>query len=508
MVQYASGGEPCTAPAHDYGLPPLPPLPCSESRGPTPWSNWVLRGRLLAGAYPASLDDEETERILTTLLELGVNTFVCLQAEFSLHTPESAWRSGQGLRPYIKDAQRLLIAARESGSRRILQEKLDFLHLPIIDGSVTSDAALSRLADDCCTRILRGERLYVHCWGGHGRTGTLIAVMLGRMYGLTCAAALRYTQAFHDSRKYPQGVRSPQTTPQVAQVKRLLPDPPSMRGVVYPRDSSVILDDVILRPSSAASAKPAAAAPAPTAPVPVPPSRGSAGGAAAAAAALSDGVAVLQLDDVPAMSHVPVNQQRKEAIRAAKASGSPPASPPSAAATALSTALHGAGLQPHTAAAAAAAAIPASRPPADRQRDWLASVFGKAAAQPGVGADAARRVPTSVPQQSPGQHAGYLKAWQQQHSHLHQQQQEQQAGAGKLSAGTPVFLTATAGSAAGAPAPLYGAGADLHAASEPVDLRPSLLHVGVPVGGSGTAPERSASSVQRMRNYFSGATPK
>ena len=43
------------------------------------------------------------------------------QAEFSLHTPESAWRSGQGLRPYIKDAQRLLIAARESGSRRILQ---------------------------------------------------------------------------------------------------------------------------------------------------------------------------------------------------------------------------------------------------------------------------------------------------------------------------------------------------------------------------------------------------
>ncbi len=44
------------------------------------------------------------------------------------------------------------------------QDKLDFLHLPIIDGSVTSDVALSRLADDCCTRILRGERLYVHWW--------------------------------------------------------------------------------------------------------------------------------------------------------------------------------------------------------------------------------------------------------------------------------------------------------------------------------------------------------
>jgi hypothetical protein len=34
--------------------------------------------------------------------------------------------------------------------------------------------------------------------------------------------ALRYTQAFHDSRVYPQGVRSPQTPVQRAQVRRLL----------------------------------------------------------------------------------------------------------------------------------------------------------------------------------------------------------------------------------------------------------------------------------------------
>jgi hypothetical protein len=163
----------------NYGLPPLPVLPCPEFKGPTPWSNWVMRGRVLAGempqhytgaakqfrlqwgngqrvplgilcavkavvcicnvtrcqkcplilsfphpragAYPASLDDYETERILTTLLELGVNTFVCLQAEFALHTPETAWRSGQGLRPYIKDAQRILIRARETQSTRIKQ---------------------------------------------------------------------------------------------------------------------------------------------------------------------------------------------------------------------------------------------------------------------------------------------------------------------------------------------------------------------------------------------------
>ena len=59
----------------------------------------------------------------STLLTLGVNTFVCLQAEFSLHTPENAWRAGQGLRPYIKDAQRILIRARETNSQRIKQAR-------------------------------------------------------------------------------------------------------------------------------------------------------------------------------------------------------------------------------------------------------------------------------------------------------------------------------------------------------------------------------------------------
>jgi hypothetical protein len=49
-------------------------------------------------------------------------------------------------------------------------------------------------------------------------TGTLVAVMLSRLYGLSYTHALRHTQAYHDSRVYPQGVRSPQTAVQRAQV--------------------------------------------------------------------------------------------------------------------------------------------------------------------------------------------------------------------------------------------------------------------------------------------------
>ena len=78
-------------------LPALPKDPASMA-GPTPWCNWVVRGQVLAGAYPASTDDKETNKILTVLLEHGMEVFVCLQAEVSLNIPESMWRAGRGLR--------------------------------------------------------------------------------------------------------------------------------------------------------------------------------------------------------------------------------------------------------------------------------------------------------------------------------------------------------------------------------------------------------------------------
>lgn len=103
----------------------------------------------------------------------------------------------------------------------IHQEKLDLLHLPIVDGSISSDQAMSDLADDCCQRVLNGERLYIHCWGGHGRTGTLVAVMLSRLYGLSGLDALHYTQKMHDVRISSQNTASPQTRSQILQVLRL-----------------------------------------------------------------------------------------------------------------------------------------------------------------------------------------------------------------------------------------------------------------------------------------------
>lgn len=63
-----------------------------------------------------------------------------------INVPEHLWRAGKGLRPYVRDAQRLLSRARATCNTRIKQHKLDFLHLAIVDGSVAPDAALVALA--------------------------------------------------------------------------------------------------------------------------------------------------------------------------------------------------------------------------------------------------------------------------------------------------------------------------------------------------------------------------
>lgn len=63
--------------------------------GPTPWCNWVIKEQVLAGGYPASMDDDENARILMTLMKLGVDCFVCLQSEVNFDCHEHDWKSGR-----------------------------------------------------------------------------------------------------------------------------------------------------------------------------------------------------------------------------------------------------------------------------------------------------------------------------------------------------------------------------------------------------------------------------
>ena len=59
--------------------------------GPTDYCNWVIKDQLMAGGYPASVDDDETDELLLTLIATTASTTpVCLQEEVNAHAPERA----------------------------------------------------------------------------------------------------------------------------------------------------------------------------------------------------------------------------------------------------------------------------------------------------------------------------------------------------------------------------------------------------------------------------------
>jgi len=198
----------------EFSLPPLESFDVVRSRrpdyiGPTDESNWVIPEILLVGAYPSSLDDEENFQILSSLLNLKVTTFVCLQQEY-VHegVTEIMWRRGDYLRPYFKDAVEI---AKQLGMD---SAKLSLVHFPIEDCGVADDDRLGALARHL-ERLLRGgEVMYLHCWGGHGRTGMVVCLLLHLLYNLDAEQAMKRCQFLHDLRKIPVPVGSPQTEQQ------------------------------------------------------------------------------------------------------------------------------------------------------------------------------------------------------------------------------------------------------------------------------------------------------
>jgi len=178
--------------------------PSKVHYGPTDASNWVLLGRVIAGSYPGDLKPEKANDKVKAILTSGITTFVCLQTETEL----------KRFHPYknLVEEQKKLLGNTTN---------IEFVNFQIPDTSVASDKAVKPFIESLIKRLVNNEILYIHCWGGHGRTGTIIALLLGRLYPITPDQALYLTNAFHDMR-VTQNASSPQTPDQFEQVRRLL----------------------------------------------------------------------------------------------------------------------------------------------------------------------------------------------------------------------------------------------------------------------------------------------
>jgi len=152
---------------------------------PFPRSWWVRRPVLLAGCYPGSLDTVEARAKLHALVDAGIRTVVSLQPADETNA------DGAPFAPYEPLLQRL--AAAEGVVVSCTQH-------PIQDCGVPSTAEMTAILDAMDVSISDRRPVYVHCWGGHGRTGTVVGCWLVR-HGCSGTEALAKlaTLRRHDS---------------------------------------------------------------------------------------------------------------------------------------------------------------------------------------------------------------------------------------------------------------------------------------------------------------------
>ncbi len=157
---------------------------------PIPDSYWVVPGRLLAGEYPGARRPVEARRKLRRLSWSGVNAFVDLTeaAEY-------------GLVPYAP----------------LLADSVSYERRPIPDMDVVGHAEMTGILDAMDEAFDAGRTVYVHCFGGRGRTGTVVGCWLVR-HGSTPDDALSRISELR--RGTPDGHHpSPETGPQIAMVR-------------------------------------------------------------------------------------------------------------------------------------------------------------------------------------------------------------------------------------------------------------------------------------------------
>lgn len=171
--------------------------PVEQPLQPLPNTYWVRPARFLAGEYPGTSDSRVARERLRRFLESGVTAFL------DLTQPEE-------LEPYAP----LLEAEAEAAGRLVSYQRQS-----IADLGVPSREHMVVILDSIDSLLAGGQNLYLHCWGGVGRTGTVVGCHLVR-HGLTGEAALiQLAEWWSRVEKRSRHPRSPETAAQVDMIR-------------------------------------------------------------------------------------------------------------------------------------------------------------------------------------------------------------------------------------------------------------------------------------------------
>jgi hypothetical protein len=156
-------------------------------------SYWVEPGQFLAGEYPGRFDIEVTRQRLDSFLGKGFDTFIDLT-----HLDE--------MPPYLD------ILTEQA---RYFDLGVSYQRFPIGDFGLPSRAGMTATLNAIDAALAANRRVYVHCWGGIGRTGTTVGCYLVR-HGRTGGQALHQLgEWWRNVPKSSRNPRSPETDEQV-----------------------------------------------------------------------------------------------------------------------------------------------------------------------------------------------------------------------------------------------------------------------------------------------------
>jgi protein-tyrosine phosphatase len=165
------------------------PAPSSPPQ-PIPNSYWLADGELLAGGYPGSSDPASARAKLRAFLDAGIRSFIDLTESHELPPYDDVLREIARERKVEVTYERVSIRNLGIPTRQVMDEIL---------ASIRAHAAA-------------GRPVYVHCWGGIGRTGTVAGCWLVD-HGSSCDEALGRIRALRA--ETPDGwQRSPETDAQ------------------------------------------------------------------------------------------------------------------------------------------------------------------------------------------------------------------------------------------------------------------------------------------------------
>ena len=137
-------------------------------------SYWVIPNKLLAGEYPGQLDEEGARLKVKSFLDAGVTAFIDLTEDGELKPYDHLFPPAGAL----------------------AGEPITYRRMPIRDLGIPSSQGMSKILKLMNELLDDGEIVYIHCWGGIGRTGTVVGCFMVEKFGIDGSKALQKIEKF------------------------------------------------------------------------------------------------------------------------------------------------------------------------------------------------------------------------------------------------------------------------------------------------------------------------